>query len=142
MHRISRRRGGYAIEFALSLPVFLSLWMGIIEYCWLSYQLASVNEAVAMGCRTASLIDPGEDELDSSAVINTATMAIGKAYATNGPGCGTGCTITASLVNSRPQRSVQCSMNAPYPSLTGFVPAPSTLTTKAIVRLEYQRGGT
>jgi TadE-like protein len=123
------------------MPVFLAIWMGIVEYCWLAYNYTSLNEAVAIGCRAASLVDPGVDEVDAAAVISTAKTEMVEAFEDRGPGCTGTCNKSAALVNARPNRSVACGMTASYLSITGFVPTPTTLSTRSVVRLEFQRGG-
>lgn len=140
--RHTLRRGAHALEFALLMPVFLAIWMGIVEYCWLAFQYTSLNEAVAVGCRFGSLIDPGPGEIEAKAVVDSTKEEIEKEYASSGAQCSGKCAPTVILVNSRPARSLACSMTAPYASVTGFVPAPKTLSADAVVRLEYQRGGT
>lgn len=123
------------------MPIFVGLWTGVIEYSWLAYHYSCVAESVAEGCRRASLVDSGEGEVDAQEVIDTARAEIAAEYVEKAGACGAGCTATASLVNSRPHRSVRCALTAPYPELTGLLPAPSALSSVAVVRLEFQRGG-
>lgn len=136
------RRGAHALEFALLMPVFIGIWLGIVEYCWLAYQYTSVNEAVAVGCRAGSLMDPGVDEVNAPSVIEETKKGILEAMDVRGAGCSGGCTPNVSLVNARPNRSLACGMTVEYGSITGFVPTPTSLSSDAVVRMEYQRGGT
>jgi Flp pilus assembly protein TadG len=54
--RVRGRRGGSTlIEFALVVPVLLTILIGIMEFGWLVYHNMQINNAAREGARTASL---------------------------------------------------------------------------------------
>lgn len=56
VHGIGGRRGGSTlIEFALVVPVLMTLLIGIMEFGWLVYHNMQINNAAREGARTASL---------------------------------------------------------------------------------------
>ena len=58
-HRILRRdeRGGALVEFAISLPVLVSMIYGIFELCQLYWANAGIQHALGEGARYANLYD-------------------------------------------------------------------------------------
>ena len=48
-----RRRGAAMVEMALVLPLLIALLFGIIEYGWMFFRAAQVNQAARHGARTA-----------------------------------------------------------------------------------------
>lgn len=130
-----RRRGANAVEFALLLPIFLTASWGMVEFSWLSYQQSSVGEAVERGCRTASLVDPGRGEEDSNALLTAAKARVLAEYDAECTTCG----VTAVLVGEVPQRSLQCTLAAPYRGLTQTFDQLTRMTSTATSRLEFQR---
>ena len=135
----TRRRGANAVEFALLLPVFVAVLGGSMEMGWLMFQHGAVRTAVTQGCRAAAMLDPGIDEGDLGGVISAAETHILTRYAANGGACDA-CSASASAMGTVPMRSLQCSLNAPYTSLTTWVGLmPSTLSSSVMARMEYQR---
>lgn len=65
------RRGVEALEFALTFPLYLLIFFGIIEYSWYFYQRAIVADAARLACQTVGQLDPQEDDYRAAA---TATM--------------------------------------------------------------------
>jgi len=132
------RRGANAIEFALLMPVFVGVVLGILDYAWLQFQLQGVATAVHSGCRSAATIDPGLNERDIGLVLARARTKMLAAYQQSGGTCA-GCVATASAIGALPNRSVECTMSLPFTSLTGFVPAPARIEANVVARHEYQR---
>lgn len=54
-HRDHRRRGGAIVEFAVVLPLLLTILFGIIEYGYVFMVRQSLQHAAREGCRLASL---------------------------------------------------------------------------------------
>ena len=54
-HRDHRRRGGAIVEFAVVLPLLLTILFGIIEYGYVFMIRQSLQHAAREGCRLASL---------------------------------------------------------------------------------------
>lgn len=55
------RRGGSAIEFALTLPVLLVMFGGVIEYGWFFFHQQAVLSAIRDGTRFGVTISQDED---------------------------------------------------------------------------------
>ena len=54
-HGDHRRRGGAIVEFAVVLPLLLTILLGIIEYGYVFMVRQSLQHAAREGCRLASL---------------------------------------------------------------------------------------
>lgn len=135
VRRTRRRRGANAIEFALTLPLFMAITMGMIEFGWYFSRVALVNTAIMDGCREGGLVD--EDESDP---VPVAEGRMDDILASGGLSC-TAC--NASLVGVNPNRVIQCDASIDYNGLTGWFTAlgimPNTITGRTQVRLEWQR---
>lgn len=136
--RISRR-GSNAIEFALLAPLYTAFMMGIIDYSWMVYQTSSVTAATQTACRSASMLDPGQNETQIAAVYTAANTRMKSNLIANGLPCASGCTQVTAAVGTYPNRAIRCDLRMPFQTLTGFSPAPTTVHSRAVVRLEYQR---
>ena len=136
--RISRR-GSNAIEFALLAPLYTAFMMGIIDYSWMVYQTSSVTAATQAGCRSASMLDPGQNETQMSAVYAAANAKMKSNLVATGLPCSGGCFQATLAVGTYPNRAIRCDLRMPFQSLTGFSPTPNNINSRAVVRLEYQR---
>jgi Flp pilus assembly protein TadG len=67
--RVLARRGAAAIEFALVLPIFISLLLGILEFARLGMAVQVVTAAAREGCRAAAL--PGSTAATAQARVNS-----------------------------------------------------------------------
>src|SRR5581483_6848955 len=88
------QRGAAAVEFALVLPLFLSLLMGSIDYGYFFFSDQIVTNAPREGARAGTLVPPASG---SDAAVTAAGAAAAAYLTTNKLGCpggGTGC-ITA-----------------------------------------------
>ena len=137
MRRSNRRRGANAVEFALLLPVFVALVTGSIEFGWMLFQAGAARTAVTRGCRTAALLDPGLREANLASIQLAADTAVKQTLVQTGGKCS-GCSVTTAAVGTRPNRSIRCTLNVPYVSLTSMAMGPA-MTEAVTVRLEYQR---
>ena len=57
------RRGANALEFALVLPVLITLLMGAIDFGWYFAQESLVTNALAAAVRSGSALNPLPDEV-------------------------------------------------------------------------------
>lgn len=73
--RSSVRRGSAAVEFALVLPVYLSLLLGVLEFARLGMAMQVLNNAVREGCRVAAL--PGNTAATAQARVNAVLSGSG-----------------------------------------------------------------
>ena len=131
----NRRRGGNAIEFALTLPVFIAISFAMIEFGWYFSRVALLNSAVMDGCREGALID---EDLGNAGT--EATTRMNTVLASGGLSCTTCGAVIAGAV---PNKVLQCNAEIDYDGLTGWFMAlgvmPGTINTQTQVRLEWQR---
>ncbi|MEQ1507889.1 MAG: TadE family protein [Myxococcota bacterium] len=134
--RRSRRRGANAIEFALTLPMFLFVVLGVMDYGFLFAMQAGIDNAVSMSCREGSMRDPDR-------AIQPVTEANNQFAARSGTFCGAGeCNFDAedlqTGIYAKPNRTIHCTAVRTMTPLTGFVPYPATIQSQSFYRLEWQ----
>jgi Flp pilus assembly protein TadG len=78
--RSVNRRGAAAIEFALVMPVFLVLLLGMLECARLGMAVQVVTSAAREGCRVAAL--PGNTATTAQTRVNTVLSQSGFPSAT------------------------------------------------------------
>ena len=116
-----RRRGNAAIEFALILPVFFLLLIGMFEMSWMFFQRASVIAATREGCRSAAVIP---DKAFQQAYAQT---KIDENLSRYGINCGgaQACDIPAPTFDGLvPRETMRCEVTVEFRSLTGLIPVP------------------
>lgn len=133
------RTGNAALEFALLLPVFAALLVGILDYGWLFYHHAALDSATSTGCRAGSLLDPGMGEADMAAVQSRGETATSDALTALGIDCDGRCRTTATAFGTNPARSLRCSLQFDFDPLVGVYLDPVTMESLQVARLEYQR---
>jgi len=139
-----RRRGGTALEFALTFPAFLLLMTAIIEYGWLLFVRTNLVLSTHAGCRAGAVIPPPDPDSGSSDHDgeDVAEDAIEQLLGQLGISCVTddgSCDIDASVSGSSPSELITCSTTLTYDSIVGLIPVPSELSTYSISRMEIQR---
>ena len=125
------RAGSNAIEFALILPVLMSILLGIAEWGWyFNHQLAALN-ALREGARTGAVTLQEDDP--TSAAETRARAALTELGLD-----GTGATVTATLSGTTPDELITVQVAVTYDPLTGLIPTPGTLGGTLTMRLEDQ----
>lgn len=135
----TNRRGSNIVEFALLFPLYVGFVMGIVDYGWLTYQKSAVTAATQEGCRSASMLDPGIGEVDLDDVYAAANARMKAKVIAKGLHCAVDCTQTTLVIGSYPNRAIRCDLDVPFTAITGLSPTPDSLSSRAVVRLEYQR---
>lgn len=129
------RRGGNAIEFAMTLPFYLSLVLGLMDFGYLYHLQAGLDNSVATACREGAKIDPNDG---SPTAVASAALASKSAIFCDGL-----CTPQVDDLSTGqwavPDRTIKCSITRTYTPLIGFVPHPTTLSSVSFQRLEWQR---
>lgn len=134
------RRGAEAVEFALVMPVLISILIGMIEMSWLFYTRASLDSSTSVGCRAGALVDPGIREANLSEVQDAANTALISAMSELGlRECDTRCSSQVSLSGSTPSRTLICSVTYDFQPLIGLVLPQTDLVANQVVRMEWQR---
>lgn len=132
------RRGSNAIEFALTLPFFLIVIMGLAEYGILFSRQAALDNATAMACRMGSAIDPalGSPTTEATNEWNIREQAVGLC-------AGATCSFVPEDLNTLdyevPNRTLKCTGTRTVVSFTGIVPYPTLITSVSYYRFEWQR---
>lgn len=130
----NERRGGTAVEFALLLPVFIALLVGVFDYGWMIYGKAMLDSAIHLGCRQGSMIDIAESDPKAAAVAQ-----IKVELARFGLACGGDCVFSTDIRGEPPAQTLVCSVTRNNTALIGLYPVPGTITSTTGMRLEFQR---
>lgn len=129
------RRGAAAVEFALTLPIYLVMIGAVFEYGWYLNQLTSVVHSAREGVRYAVTIDQ-DDNPETEAINQTTAVLEGLGIDCSG---GSSCTITATTSGAGSVDTLTISVLVDYtPIAAGLIPAPSTLQTNYTMALEDQ----
>ena len=78
--RHAKRKGTAAVEFALVLPVYLTLLLGVLEFARLGMAMQILTTAAHEGCRLAAL--PGFTATDAQNRVNAVLSGSGIPTAT------------------------------------------------------------
>lgn len=131
------RRGNNAIEFALTLPIFLALVLGLMDYGFLFAMQAGIDNATAMSCREGALVDEETGQTPAGRALSEwnvrSAMFCG----------GSSCTFLTQDLSAGPyavpNRTLRCEGRRIMVPLTGFVPYPTQIASISYYRLEWQR---
>jgi Flp pilus assembly protein TadG len=126
------RRGAAAVEFAITLPLFLLCTIGAFDLVWLIYQRNTLVLALEDACRAVALGDPGADlgaEVDA---------ALDRSFAELGLAACTDCAGSASVVGAAPSRRLTCAATRTVRPLTGYLLGDSVLEVDVSVWMERQ----
>lgn len=133
------RRGTNAIEFALTVPLFLTLIIGIFEFGCFFWQKSTTIDAVRSGCREGSLYAeaPNDGSYAATDVAFTEmTARLGTTHL-----CSGSCILSAYTSRVGATDFLFCNAAVEYRSLTGFLPSaliPEYSRAESFVRLEVQ----
>lgn len=116
-----RERGTSAVEFALVVPMFITLAFGIIEYGNYFKLVNQADSAAMVGARSLSL-------------NNTTTVAKDAAAAAAGSSFSASDFVPTAC--SSTNSSATMVVNKTYVKLFGLVPTPATVKGKGVVRCE------
>lgn len=123
----SDRRGSAAIEFALTLPVLITLMLAVLEYGWVFFQQSSVVNAVRDGTRVAV---QAPDYSCVEEVANAQTRAV---LARFGLDCDSipDCDIITDLnPYDDTADTLTVKVSIPYEPLTGLIPVPNHIAAE------------
>ena len=136
------QNGGAVVEFAIVLPIFLTMMFGAIDYGWYFFQKFTLAAAVQSGVRSALSVreidtpDPWT-AAKNAALANLANGgAIAPASVTWGP---TDPTSPADYSGTKPSRALILTGSYTFIPLVGLVPLPNkTLTYSITMVLDAQ----
>lgn len=140
------RRGTTLVEFALIVPILLTLMFGVMEFGYNAYTRLQIDNATRDGARRAALdksISDIKARIISEAKVNPAitTSEILIVYSSDSGTTWT--TMTDDSANSGHNIStagnlVRVTVNHPYKTLTGFFPFMKNLTIQSIVTIRQE----
>ena len=142
MSRMFRRRGANALEFALTLPVFLLFFLGIMDWGWFLFNRAMLMDATAQGCALGAKVHPRSGKTPegvSKAAIIGGIKRLG--YDCKGSGLSDCKVLTQEVfgnVTVGEHETIMCQANTIYEPITGYVMIPRYVKTTAEYRLEFQ----
>ena len=126
-----RRRGSNAVEFALILPILITLFAGIVEWGWTLNQQMMVVQAAREGAR-AGVSTPRDDDPETAAQARVVQSL-------NDMGLNGGAAVvTVSIVGAYPDELLQVNLALPHQPIIGLVPIPVDLKAALTMRLEEQ----
>jgi Flp pilus assembly protein TadG len=132
LHRCARRRrGSNAVEFALILPILITLFAGIVEWGWTLNQQMMVLQAAREGAR-AGVSTPRDDDPESAAQTRVVQSL-------NDMGLkGSAAAVTVNIIGAYPDELLQVDLALPHEPIIGLVPMPVDLKAALTMRLEEQ----
>lgn len=104
---LGKRRGSNAIEFALIMPVYVALMIGIVEFSWMFFVRSQVINTVRDSCRAGAVTPQDEAPED---VAESQMQAFLDGYTS----CGGGCSASAIITGTSPEESLTCTLLVEY----------------------------
>lgn len=132
-----RRRAAHLVEFALTLPVWLLLILGILEFGWAFYQRGLLGFANERACRAVAV--HMRQDVPSSRASALADGVANTALASFPGGACADCSVSLDLQGAPPHQVVRCAMRRDLARLTPIIPTSHTLTSTQQRRVERQR---
>jgi Flp pilus assembly protein TadG len=126
------QRGAAAVEFALVLPLLLTLVLGSIDWGWFFFIDQLVTNAAREGARAGSVLPPRPTSTASQA--EDAAEQAASAYLTRATLAPKG--VAASFTTVDGTDAIQVTITYPVGSLTGFLSAlmPANAVATAVMR--------
>lgn len=126
--RVARRqRGAAAVEFALVLPILMTVLMGAIDWGWFFYIDQLVTNAAREGARAGSVVDPSGDPVAAAKIAAGAFLDKVKL---------TGAAVDAATASVGGSQGIQVTVTYPVGSLSGFLTGllPDTAHATSVMR--------
>jgi Flp pilus assembly protein TadG len=113
----SRQRGAAAVEFALVLPIFLTLVLGAIDWGWFFFIDQVVTNCAREGARAGTLLAP--PPISTAAEAEAAAKKASEAFLKRLNFAQTGVVATFTTVDG--SDAIQVTVTYPAGSLTGLL---------------------
>jgi len=124
------RSGSTAIEYALILPVLLTILFGAMEYSWCFVQFEAVVRAAEAGARAGAQV-----ELTANPSPTVVAQTVAKQTLTSSfPAIGNAAVATAVLSSGDTILTVTLQTN--YPAIIKYLPTPPILKSSASMPIE------
>lgn len=117
------RRGASAIEFALVLPVLITLFGAVVELSLYVSTFHRVTRAARDAARVGSIVIEGPNA-DGTEIVDTAEQHASFVLEEAGYDCSGGCTVEATWLLDEDENYYYITVNIvyPYEPLTGLIP--------------------
>lgn len=125
------RRGAYALEFALVLPIIVTMGGGVLDWGWYFRQEYKVQAAAKVCARTGVSTDQDDDPESAATAAGAASLA------EQGIDASTA-TLVATPSAAAPQALLTCDVTVPFTNLVGIVPTLPALHAAVTMRMEDQ----
>lgn len=135
---MTRRRGSYTIEMALTVPVWALATLWFLEIGWFLFHLSILDLAVDRGCRAGSLLDPGERDEKIGVVTASTRARVLEELEDAGLAC-MDCDVAAWTVGAPPRRTLVCQARRSVSSPVGLAYTAQWIESQQVTRLEWQR---
>ena len=144
-HRgIGSDRGAVLIEFALTLPLFLLLVVGMFDFGFAFHQYLVMTNAAREGARMRVLPGYGNQDavdrvsayLTAGGISGTPTTTVTTHSVTSCPGCP-----AFDAVNVNVQMNYTFSMLGPFAAIFGSTFGTVSLSATSVMRMEVAAGG-
>jgi Flp pilus assembly protein TadG len=132
------RRGANAIEFAITLPVFVALVLAVFEFGWMFFMRSTVIHAVRDGCRAGAVI-PQTDVPSPQSVATNRMSDFLAGYSVDCRTSSDRCGISITTSGESPYQTMDCSLSIAYEPLVGMIPHPDHLAARSVVMYEVQQ---
>lgn len=139
MRRTKPRRGNAAIEFALTLPIWIAIMFALVDFGYLFFRYTALDDAANVGCRDGAIVDPGDADQHIGQVIARASDRMREVLAALGDADCETCVFQAYTLGTPPQRSLVCVVTRDFDPMLGVFVGHRSLTTVQVARLEWQR---
>ncbi len=130
---IRHRRGSYAVEFVLLMPLWLGFLFASLDLAWLGLEYARLSAALDEACGEAATLMPGD-----ATVQSTVASGVDEALARFGTTACTGCTITGAQQGAAPARFVACNASKDVPPLAPWTFPTVTIDVARVAPLAFQ----
>ena len=129
---LGSRRGGAAVEFALTLPVLLLVFAGMVDLSLYVHARHDVQRAAREGAHFAAMTR----DLDGSGTAEAAgrTQALAALDALDAD-CGGGCTVDAERQTADGWSMVRVRVTAPWTAPVGLVPGLAAQVSAEVTEL-------
>lgn len=128
------RRGGSAVEFALTLPIVIALVAVTVEWGWVLSQQAWIHAAARDSTRFAVELDPEDFDIETQAIQSAREWLDSYQF-----DCvGVNCDVRAAVVDIRGRDALTVAMDIEYRPIFGLIPVPATLHGESTYLLKYQ----
>lgn len=134
-----KRRGVAAMEFALTLPVFLFVVLAVADLSYFISALYDVQRAARDGCRLGSVTLEGAGTPTGDVIRAAAETHAKVVLAASSKPCSTGCSVTSSWFLLEGRRYLRVSVSYPHTPLTpGLNLVPTYLNAQFVMFTQQQ----